>query len=61
MIDLFYIACRQTDLVAIGAVAFGSPAHQFFLGQLALQGILHRDGRIRSSGDTHRLIHIGTA
>ena len=61
VINLFYIAGSQTDLVAVGAVAVGCAAYQLLLGQLALQCLLYRYGGICRSGYTHSLIYIGTA
>ena len=61
MINLFYITGSQSDLVTIRAVAAGCTAHQFFLGQLALQRLRYRNSRICSTGYTHCLIYISTA
>ena len=61
MINLFYIAGCQTNLVSIGAVAAGSTIYQLSLRQLAMQGFRKRTGRICCAGYTHCLIYIGTA
>ena len=61
VINLFYIAGSQTDLVAVRAVAVGCAAHQLLLGQLALQCLLYRYGGICRAGYTHSLIYIGTS
>ena len=61
MIDLLYIACRKADLVAVGAVASGRLAYQFFLRQFALESFLHAHRRVGGSCHAHRLIDIGPA
>ena len=61
MIDLFYKAGSQTDLVTIRGIATGCASYQLLLGELAVQSLGYRNGRIRSTGDTHCLIYIATA
>ena len=61
MIDFFYVAGSQSNLVSVGAVPLGRSAHQLFLGQLALQGLFYRHRRIRRSRHTHGLIYIGSS
>ena len=61
MINFFYITGSQTDLVSIGAIAVSCAADDLLLRQFAFQRLLHRYGRISSSGHTHGLIYIGTA
>ena len=61
MIDFFYIAGGQADLVAVGAVALGRSPHQLLLGQLALQGLLYRDGGVCRARYAHGLVHVGSS
>ena len=61
MIDFFYIAGSQTDLVSIGRITLGSSSYQFFLRKFSLHGIFHRYGGICCSGDAHSLVYIGTS
>ena len=61
MIDLFYKAGSQTNLVTIRGIATGCASYQLLLGELAVQSLGYRNGRIRSTGDTHCLIYIATA
>lgn len=61
MVDLFYKAGSQTDLVTIRGIATGCASYQLLLGELAVQSLGYRNGRIRSTGDTHCLIYIATA
>ena len=61
MIIFFYFSRRQTNLVAIGAVAFGSACRQRALRELSWQGIFNRLPGIAGAGDTHSLVYIGPA
>ena len=61
MIDLFYQAGSQADLVAVGAVAAGCTADKLLLGQLSFQCLVHGTGRVCRAGDTHGLINVRTA
>ena len=42
MINLFYIAGCQTDLVTIRTITAGSTTHQFFLRKLSFQCLIYR-------------------
>ena len=61
VIDLIHVGGGQADLVAVGAVACGGGGDQLALGQLAGQGILHRAGGVRRTGDPHGLVHVAPA
>ena len=60
MVDLFHIACRKTDLIAIGTVAVRRFAHQLFLRKLALHRILYGRCRIRRASHAHRLVDVSS-
>ena len=61
MINFFYIACSQTDLVAIRTVSMGSTSYQFFLRKFTFESFFYRNSRISSTCDTHCLIYISTS
>ena len=61
MINLLYIACCKTDLVAVGAVAVSCPAHKLLLRKLTLQGLTYRNGRVAGTCNSHSLIYIGSS
>ena len=61
MVDLVDLTGGQADLVAVGAVAGGRGGDELALGELALQRLGDRHGRVRGAGDTHRLVHVGAA
>ncbi len=58
MVDLLHQSRRQTDLIPVGRISAGSAAHQFLLGQFALQRIRHRHRRVSRPRNPHGLIHI---
>ena len=61
MINFFYIAGSQTNLVAVGGIARCRTSDQFLLGELAVQGFGYGNGRVSRTGHTHCLIYITAA
>ena len=61
MIDLVHNAGRQTDLVAVGAVALCGSGNDLALRELTLDGFGYGNGRISRAGHTHRTVDIGTS
>ena len=61
MIYFLHIACRQSDLVSVRAVALCRLRRELSLRKLARNRIPNRNCRIGSAGNPHCLIHIGTA
>src|SRR5699024_5184365 len=60
MVDLFHIACSQTNLVAVGAVTVSRLRDDLSLRQLTLHCFFQRPGRIRRTSHTHCLVYIST-
>ena len=61
MIDLGNMAGGKTDLVAVAGITVSRPDHQFFLRQLAADGLGNGNGGIRCAGHTHSLIYIASS
>ena len=59
VIDFLHVAGRQSDLVAVGAVAVRRLPYQLFLRQFSGKRLALRHRRIRGSSDAHRLIDVG--
>ena len=61
MVNFVHNAGGQTNLVTVRGVTGGSGGDNLSLGQLALNGLIHRLERICCAGDTHSTVHIGPA
>ena len=60
VIDFRDLAGGEADLVAVGRVTFCSDLADFFLRELARQGLGKRRARVAGTGDTHCLIDVGS-
>ena len=61
VIDLMHQPGREADLVAVGRIARRRGLAQLALGQLVLERLGERDGRVARAGHAHRLIDVAAA
>ena len=61
MVDLADVGCRKTDLIAVGGISLGGLPGDDLLRELARKCLADRFVDVAGTGDTHRLIDIGTS
>ena len=61
VVQLGDLAGGQADLIAVGGVACRSARGDLPAGQLAVESLFKGHGGVAAAGDTHGLVHIGTA
>ena len=61
VVKLSHMSCSKADLVAVGRITGSSRLTQLALGQLAGNRVAQGHPGITGTGNTHRLMHIGTA